>query len=575
MFLIITILIQDVSVNAISVYSRVATATFQLTPGDVIAPHLYALLYNDNSSHVIVNSFALSSQPFSIVMWVRKTYQNAYNGFEWLILKTSSVWFGEFSITIESPGSSKLRVEGNDTSENQILTPTNYLNDAEWHNIAGVYDTQAMYFYIDSSLAVSASLSIPRYTTTSLLYIGLHGYESFYPFMISQVLIYSRSLYFSEIANIYAKNEINSLNLTLFLDATFFNGVNYVDLSNNNNNGIPYNVQRVLDNKTWLYHIVQLYNDGLIHFRFFPLGSKIEIYDTSGKLVNSFYLNGNADAGGMIEDYAIQLPVGTYTIKAYMLAQSFAPGYPASYCGIIQNTDYNAIVSCSCAGLTDQYGIYIDNPDTSQTYTFSITTTFTASGDRILLTMYPDSPPKVIIKLPLQRYTLQNGSQIDVTGLRIRITYIENLTSIQNTIILTQDNYTGSITLTFNQYDVITEVALFIYTPAPPSQMPPSPSSIYDIKGWITMLSYMTWQFLQYIPTALTIFIQVGWWLTQLAPLIIAIIPLSIVFGLVEGGLETAVKVMSFWYELARKLYDFFIKIIQAIASLIDALKPT
>jgi hypothetical protein len=572
--LILTTLIPQ-QVNAINAYSIIVSATFQLTPGDVIAPHLYVWSLDGSSGYLQIPATASISGLNNITVMVFinwlgglgqvaiSKFTNAAGSREWMIYANPSANKWVWQIVDDSTST---------FSEAFGLYPA-----ARLDHITAVYSNFNQLLYENASLTASKTTNITIRSTTAPINIGRSGDGvGYFQGYIYYVVLYSRALYQSEITNAYNKNEFNSLNLTLFLDATFWDATKYVDLSGNNNNAQPSlgGVTRVLDNKTWLYHIVQLYNDNQVHFRFFPYGSKIEIYDTSGKLVTSFYLNGNADAANMIEDYAISLSPGTYKIVAYMLQTSFSPGYPANYCGIIQNTDTNAIVSCSCDGLMDRYGIYIDNPDTSQTYTFVVSTTYTTIGDRILFSIYPNTPPQVIIKLPLQSYTLRNGSQISITGLKVRITYIENTTAFQSIVILTPDNYTGSLTLTFNQYDVITEVALFFYSPTPPQALPPTPSSIYDVKGWIAMLAYMAWQFVQYIPTALQILVQVGVWFTQLVPLFVAIIPLSIIGALVEGGVEDAVKVASFWYELARKLYDFFIKVIQAIAELIQALKP-
>jgi len=569
--LILTTLIPPA--NAITVYARVISATFQLTSGDVIAPHMYAW-YIPSGSYVYVSpTQALKSiQVFTAgVLFYPLNSSSLYPNF---ILDCDSYNSGGFQFGFwysNNPLYLRVNIPGN----NSVAYSYGFTITSYYTMISVKLNTDlSVTFYQNGNVVGNSSVAFyPDMTNMAPLKIyKITNYATAY---VSLAYMYSRPLYDSEVNRAYSSYEFNSLNLTMFLDATFWDGTKYVDLSGNNNNAQPYgSVQRVLDNKTWLYHIVQLYNDNQIHFRFFPYGSKIEIYNINGYLVTSFYLYGNPDAGNMIEDYAISLYPGTYIIKAYLLPQSFAPGYPANYCGVVQNTDSNVVVSCSCDGLTDPYGIYIDNPDTSQTYTFTITTTYSLSGDRILLTMYSDSPPKVILKLPLQSYTLQNGSQISLTGLKLRITYIENTTSYQNTIVLTPDNYTGSLTLTFNQYDVITEVALFLYAPTPLQSMPPAPRSVWDIKGWIVMLGYMLGQFLTYIPTALGILVQVGVWFTRLVPLFVAIIPLSIIGALVEGGIEDAVKVASFWYELARKLYDFFIKVIHAIAELIQALKP-
>jgi hypothetical protein len=77
------------------------------------------------------------------------------------------------------------------------------------------------------------------------------------------------------------------------------------------------NVSRVADAGQWLYLVKNLSGDGLVHFRFFPVNTRVEVYDASGNLITSFIITGTPNAAGLIEDYAVSLPAGNYTVKAY------------------------------------------------------------------------------------------------------------------------------------------------------------------------------------------------------------------------------------------------------------------
>jgi hypothetical protein len=291
-------------------------ATFTIGPGDVIAPHLYTWYFDGINSYVAVSSFTVNSQPFTIISSVRKLVKDYGSGFEWIIVKYGSYWFGEFSITLASWGASHFRIERVDSSRDAYIG-CHYLEDLRWHKIAVAYDG-TMYFYVDGSLTGSSTWSVTRRIMTSPMHIGRHGGSLHYPFMISHVLIYSYALSHQEIYNAHVYNIINVPGLVLFLDATFYNGTHFLDLSGNNIHGIGYNgVMRVADSRTWLYLIKQRFSDGYVHFMFFPVNSVVYIYDSSENLVTSFVIMGGANPAGLVQDYPVSLPAGTYRIVVY------------------------------------------------------------------------------------------------------------------------------------------------------------------------------------------------------------------------------------------------------------------
>jgi len=219
-----------------------------LPPRRVFRAFKYAMYFDGVGYNVNVPSFTLNSQAFSIVMWIRKLNPQYATGYEWLIIKLSDTWFGEFSITLEHGGNSIFRIEGADKSENSVITGS-YLEDLAWHNVVGMYDGARMYFYVDSALNASRTINKPRYITTSDIFIGRHGGGAHYPLLIYQVLLYSRALSDSEIQwnYQYPDNPVRS-GLVLWLQADPNNvkdidgdGVlEWVDLSGNNNHGKIY-----------------------------------------------------------------------------------------------------------------------------------------------------------------------------------------------------------------------------------------------------------------------------------------------------------------------------------------------
>jgi len=294
------------------------TANLTISPGDAIAPHLYTWFHDGVNKYVVVSNFIVNSQPFAIVMSVRKLVQRYAADYEMLIRKDGSYWFGEFSITLEPNGGSYFRIQYVGSST-EAGVATIYLEDLRWHDIVAMYDGATIYFYVDASLRSSRTLGVTRYITTSPLYIGRDGGGSaHYPFMVSQVLIYARNISRTEINNLYTYKIVNTSGLALFLDPTFYNGTHYIDLSGNNNHGIGYNgITRAVDSRTWLYLIKRRFSDSYVHFMFFPLNSVVYIYDSSGNLVTSFMIRGSANVAGLVQDYPISLPAGTYRVVVY------------------------------------------------------------------------------------------------------------------------------------------------------------------------------------------------------------------------------------------------------------------
>ncbi|MGC8988397.1 hypothetical protein [Infirmifilum sp.] len=93
----------------------------------------------------------------------------------------------------------------------------------------------------------------------------------------SMLLIYSRALSDDEIRQFYSSGVVNTTGLMVFLDPTFFNGTSYVDILGKGNTFIAYNTQRIPSSTAniRLYLIKNLTQDGLVHLRFFPSGTKI------------------------------------------------------------------------------------------------------------------------------------------------------------------------------------------------------------------------------------------------------------------------------------------------------------
>ena len=249
------------------------------------------------------------------------------------------------------------------------------------------------------------------------------------------------------------------------------------------------------------------------------------------------------------------------------------PGYNPNYCLLWSNDADRAIITCKLDGLGDPSGLFINNLDLNHTYVVNVYRYYSIQDNayKIHFLIAQDPNPRVILDLPLTvTYMFQNGSVLTPRGWAFRITYYLNNTYYQQWVYIYPENYTTVIPLPPGA--VITEVVLKVAQENVLASPPPIPDW-YNIPGWIMYLSYLVKQFAVYIPVAISMLVLVADIFLKLSATLIVIIPLSIIAGLLEG-VDTAMKVINFWFSLFKKLYDIFMKIVHIIISLIQALKP-
>jgi len=296
-------------------------ATLTISPGDAIAPHLYDWYFTGASDYVETVAFGISSQPFTYTFGARKTLANYGWGYGWIVYKVyPGVWYGEFSATLENAGHSAFRMHLSDGGEFVMYTSSwGYypFEDLAWHNVVFTYNGSSVMLYVDGQLRITVSVPTQRATTSSVLRVGWHGEGKHYPFYFSHVLLYSRFLTSTDVA-LANQRIIDASMLELFLDPTFYNSTHFLDLSGKNRHarGFGY-VSRVPAENTWLWLVKGLHSDSLVHLMFFPAGSVVELYDSAGTLVRRVRVSGAANPAGLVEDYAIDLAAGTYTVKVY------------------------------------------------------------------------------------------------------------------------------------------------------------------------------------------------------------------------------------------------------------------
>jgi len=145
-------------------------------------------------------SFDITNQ-ITISAWIKV---NAFDR-EWqtIVAKGDRAWrlqrnWGENTLEFACSG---LVVPG--TGWGQIFGSTN-VNDGHWHHVAGVYDQEKLYLYIDGSLDASAEVSGTIRVNDEPVYIGENAQmpNRFWNGLIDDVRIYSYALSTEEISAI-------------------------------------------------------------------------------------------------------------------------------------------------------------------------------------------------------------------------------------------------------------------------------------------------------------------------------------------------------------------------------------
>jgi hypothetical protein len=315
------------------------TATFYIEPGDAVAPHIYDWYFDGVDDHVVI--------PLTVYGWQGITVQ------EWLYPyhpKANSAWtkfsmIGDFWVDRPS------MFYGTDNRFDYTWVILHFITRRPdgtlifysfsfyayrnmWVNVALRFSLADRVFagYVNGACVYSATVPSteatvlewnPDTATYPWMYrrfvLGANvGGDENMKMMQSSTLIYSRAL--SDLEIVQAYNGVISVNnLMLFLDATFYNGTHYIDLSARGNHGVGYGgVSRVVSSRPHLYLVKGLHDDGLVHFRFFPVNTIVDVYNaTTNSLVASFTIDGPANPAGMVGDYAVSLKPGSYRLAVY------------------------------------------------------------------------------------------------------------------------------------------------------------------------------------------------------------------------------------------------------------------
>ncbi|MEM4501512.1 MAG: LamG domain-containing protein [Thermofilaceae archaeon] len=295
------------------------SASLYIEPGDAIAPHLFDWRFTDSSTYVsTVRYIGESRTELTVELSLR--FLEVVAGWPVVIRRANEHSYGWRLYQDYGRSRTVFTYQGSDGVKRWILNAD--LSVGEWYDLAVTFSVQA-------GRAVMYVNGVAVRTSTDVYEIG--GNQQ--PIVVGEGLraeigyarVYSRALNSTEVQQTYSSRIINASGLVLFLDATFYNGTHYIDLSGSNNHGVPYgNVQRVPAERRWIWHVKNLTNDGYLHVKFVPRGWFIEFRRVSdGALLllidTSQY---PANPAGLVEDIVISVPQGGWYIV------NFRPSYP-------------------------------------------------------------------------------------------------------------------------------------------------------------------------------------------------------------------------------------------------------
>ncbi|MEM4501392.1 MAG: hypothetical protein QW512_04600, partial [Thermofilaceae archaeon] len=295
-----------------------------IEPGDVIALHLFDWYFDGVDDYVEVrHSPSYATSVHAVTMLYRALRDDIGK------LVFSKGWWGFYRLLIE--GYRFFRITRMDKTNFYWWAPSGafWLQPRFIYYHLDEYDNTTRALFIDGSYLPVTYTIDPAYPLcfecNNPLRIGGDPGRGFAAGVLSFVSVHTRVLSESEVNAYYSQRVVNATGLGLFLDATFYNGTHYIDLSGNGNHGVPYNgVQRVPAEQRWIWHVKNLTNDGYLHVKFVPRGWFIEFRRVSdGALLllidTSQY---PANPAGLVEDIVVSIQQsGWYVVN-------FRPSYP-------------------------------------------------------------------------------------------------------------------------------------------------------------------------------------------------------------------------------------------------------
>lgn len=247
-------------------------------------------------------------------------------------------------------------------------------------------------------------------------------------------------------------------------------------------------------------------------------------------------------------------------------------------CSLYVSNDASRGVLVACHESLVISGIYI----VLNTTDYNVLWVYRASG-YILFNFYydPSVSQTSATKIDLPIYELYSNTM--VYGFYINLsyyypednaTYTYNLTYTYNTRL---EGYTHIRPPNMRPFEIeIKAITYKLYTPIvniPSPEENWSPPEWWDIIGWIEYLLRLLGIFVQGLGVGIyTVALMIAQ-LIALTPYLVLLIPLHVITSFLHSPIS-GLKTIRFYLELGRKLYDLFIKVVQAIAQFIQAIKP-
>ena len=239
------------------------------------------------------------------------------------------------------------------------------------------------------------------------------------------------------------------------------------------------------------------------------------------------------------------------------------------YCSVTQLD--SIYIACRDEVLFTDHGLWID-VDPPVNYVVIHRVFDSSFTPRIQIILNNVSESKFYVRLPpLREYAYRT-----VVAWNLTVFYYYNETIQEANYILKPDTWTQSgWEWTFGELVVVAIRLKPITSEQPVSEQPiaPPPPSATDFLGWLNYLIYLLVQVGKSVGVALSIFAVATGYLLQIAPLLLAAVPLHILAAFVHDPVE-GVKTLNFYIGLARKIIDLLIQVFHALVELIGQLIP-
>jgi len=362
------------------------TAQAYIWPGTVLAPHTHKWYFNGKDGYVEVAddpSLRIISMTLEALVYIPNVIPSGWRTIMEHARGTDN-WYGLW----KSPDGDFFHFRW---GKGSVVNFCHKIYPNTWYHVVGVLNTSTspaiVRTYQNGEIDMDFATKILPSEASGILLIGRSGYGEYWYGYIAFTRIYNHGLSESEISNAYSKHIINATGLVLFLDATFYNGTHYIDLSPYGNHGISYGgVQRLEDENKWIWIVYSLRDDNLVHLEWFPIGSRIRFLNAStGELVREIFVDSN--------DMAISIPEGNYTVEAIIADGYYQEQYATTDSSGYIHVDFTAPNYDAEIVVQMEYnGTYAGVKNTicySTGYTWSISYTpsqYVRKGDSITMT---------------------------------------------------------------------------------------------------------------------------------------------------------------------------------------------